>query len=256
MRSAMRRNRLIGAAFLLLCCVGWELAARVRADMHTPGFLTVAGALFSQWAVLLPAAAETLARAAAGLALAVLIMLPAGVLLGRIRALGAVCEPVIDLLRPLPPLAIVPVVMLFAGTGSVAKIAVIFYGASIPILLNAMDGVRDLHPMLNRVSRSFRLGPLKTLFLVDLQAALPRIVSGVRLSLAASLLIAVSTEMLLSTDGLGSYLVKSQESFRIADGMAGLLVIAAGSLIINGCAAYLERRVLRWYYLRLGADDS
>lgn len=244
-----------GAGFVLLCLVLWEAMARRAASPNFPGFLAVTQELWVQRGALLPEAFITLWRAAAGLALAVLVMVPAGILVGRIRLVGAVCEPLINLLRPLPPLAIVPVVMLFAGPGTAAKIAVVFYGASIPILLGTIDGVRDVHPLLTRVSASLRLSRREAMFLVDLPAALPRIVTGIRLSLAISLLIAVSTEMLLSADGLGTWLVRSQESFRIADGLAGLLVIAIGSLLINGLAARAERALLRWHHLRLGTDD-
>ena len=73
---------------------------------------------------------------------------------------------------------------------------------------------------------------------------------------AASLLIAISTEMLLSADGLGSYIVRAQESFRIADGMAALLFIAFLSLAINGAAGWLDHRLLEWNYLRRASGDS
>nr|WP_251031514.1 ABC transporter permease subunit [Paraburkholderia strydomiana] len=179
-------------------------------------------------------------------------MLPLGILLGRVRVLGDFFEPVIDLLRPLPPLAVLPVVMLFAGAGSHAKIAVVCYGASVPILLNAIDGVRNLHPMLHRVSRSLGLHPLQSMFLVDLPAALPHIVSGIRLSMAVPILIAVSSGMLLSADGLGTFLTRSQESLRIASELGGLVVIAACSLTFNNVMTALEARLLRWHYARVG----
>jgi len=247
-------QRLLGAGFLALCLLVWELAARQAASVNFPSFVRVVQALWEQREALTPEFLITLSRAASGLALAIAVMVPCGIAIGRIRAVGAVCEPLINLLRPLPPLAIVPVVMLFAGPGSLAKIIVIFYGASVPILLGTIDGVRDVHPMLGRVAASLRLSRMEAMRLVDLPAALPRIVAGIRLGLAVSLLIAVSTEMLLSADGLGTWLVRSQESFRIADALAGLLVIAIGSLLVNALASRIERTVLRWHHMQLGSD--
>jgi len=248
-------QRLIGAGFMMVCLLAWELSARQADSVNFPSFLRVVQSLWQERNALMPEFLITLSRAASGLALAIVVMVPAGIAIGRIRAVGAVCEPLINLLRPLPPLAIVPVVMLFAGPGSLAKIIVVFYGASVPILLGTIDGVRDVHPMLSRVAASLRLSRLETMRLVDLPAALPRIVAGIRLGLAVSLLIAVSTEMLLSADGLGTWLVRSQESFRIADALAGLLVIAIGSLLVNALASRIERMVLRWHHMQLGSDN-
>lgn len=86
--------------------------------------------------------------------------------------------------------------------------------------------------------------------LIDLPAALPRIVAGVRISIAVSLLLAVVAEMLLSTDGLGAFLMRAQESFEIAKGLAALLVIALVALALNFTTLRVERKVLAWHHAR------
>lgn len=249
----MHRNseRLIGYGFLALCCIAWELLAARAANRNFPAFSEVIAVLMNDRILLFQELLITLTRAAAGFLLALAIMLPLGLVLGRVRVLGDLLEPVIDLLRPLPPIAIVPVAMLFAGPGSATKIAVVCYGASIPIVIHAIDAVRNLHPMLNRVSRSLGLRPIESMVRVDLPAALPQLMTGIRLGIVVSLLIAVSAEMLLSTDGLGALLVRSQESFLIARGLAGLVVIAGCSLIVNNLVAAVEGRLLHWHYARL-----
>lgn len=246
------RLNLPGILFLAVLAGLWQAAAVLVHSPTFPGFATVVGALIADRGPLLSALGYTLLRAGAGFALALVTMLPLGVLLGRIRVLGEIVEPVVELVRPLPPIAIIPVSMIFLGIGDAAKIAVVAYGASFPILINAIDAVRSLDPMLSHVARSLRLGRAERMRSVDLPAALPRIVAGTRLSLAVSLLLAVVAEMLLSTNGLGAFLVRAQESFRIGDVLAALLLIVLVALLVNFATALIERRVLGWHQARAG----
>lgn len=226
----------------------WELAARAAANPNVPPLSVVLQSLLTHQADIAQAILQTLRRALIGLAIAIVSMIPLGILIGRVRWLGGLLEPVIDLLRPLPPPAVIPLVMLFAGIGDAAKIAVIVYTASFPILIHAIDGIRGTHPLLHTVSRSFRLRRAQAFWLVDLPATLPQVMTGVRLASAYAFLVAVTAEMLLSTDGIGVFLLRSQETFRIADGLAALCVIAAVGWCINALLLYIDRRLLHWHY--------
>lgn len=236
---------LLFAAFILL---GWELSARGMASPHYPALSKVLIALAANAPEIASQIGHTLARASAALGLVLATMIPLGILMGRIQFLADLFEPVVELLRPLPPPAIVPVVMLFAGIGDPAKITVIFYAASFPVLINTFEGVRGTHPMLAQISRSLRLSRREAMWYVDLPAALPVIMTGVRISVAAALLVSVTAEMLLSTDGIGVYLLRSQENFRMADGLAGILVIAFVGWWINFAFLALDRVLLAWHY--------
>jgi ABC-type nitrate/sulfonate/bicarbonate transport system permease component len=241
-----------GLVFTIGLLFAWEMAARSVKSPSFPGFLAVLQALTQDAANLVTQMGITLVRGAAGFALALAVMLPLGIFIGRTPRIGRYVEPAIDLLRPLPPLAIVPVAMLFAGTGSVAKISVIFYSAAFPILINAIDATRATHPLLLNVGRSIGLSRSEIMRLIDLPAAMPQIVSGVRLGLAVALLVSVSSEMLLSTDGMGNYLMRAQEQFQIAGGLAGILTIALVSLAINTVVLRIERSLLAWHHARHG----
>lgn len=233
---------------LLLILIAWEFGARAAANPNLPSLGTVLQALAANLPAISAQMADTLRRAAIGLALAVVTMIPLGILIGRIRWLGDLLEPMIELLRPLPPPAIAPLVMLFAGIGDGAKISVIFYTAAFPILIHAIDGIRGTHPLLHTVSRSLRLSRVEALWWVDLPATLPVIMTGVRLSVAAALLVSVTAEMLLSTNGIGVFLLRSQETFRIANGLAGICVIALVGWCINAAFLALDRRLLAWHH--------
>ncbi|MEJ8856572.1 ABC transporter permease [Variovorax robiniae] len=239
-----------GIVFTLALLLAWEVSARAVASPSYPSLLMVLEKLVADAPVFVEQIGITLLRAAAGFALALVTMLPLGIFIGRTPRFGQYVEPAIDLLRPLPPLAIVPVAMLFAGTGSAAKISVIFYSAAFPLLINAIDATRSNHPLLVQVGRSIGLSRAEIMRSIDLPAALPRIMIGVRLAVAMALLISVSSEMLLSTDGMGNYLMRAQEQFQIAGGLAAIVVIALVSPAINACMLRVERKLLGWYHAR------
>jgi ABC-type nitrate/sulfonate/bicarbonate transport system permease component len=247
-----RRFNLPGLVFLIGLAAVWQIAAIGAQKPSFPSLTAVAAALAANRAALFAELGHTLLRAGAGFAIALATRLPLGILLGRVRPLGRIFEPVVELFRPLPPIAVIPVSMIFLGIGDTAKIAVVAYGASFPILINAIDAVRAIDPMLSHVARSLRLLRMERMRLIDLPAALPRIAAGIRLSVAVSLLLAVVSEMLLSTDGLGAFLMRSQESFQIAEAVATLLLIALVALVINLGTQAVERRVLAWHHARTG----
>lgn len=253
MKTLAKRVNIPGIAFLVLLAIAWEISARLVGSQNYPGFTDVVASLFRHSGELAPALGITLVRASAGFAVSLVTMLPLGICLGRMRSLASFIEPLLDLVRPLPPLAIVPVVMLFAGTGSMAKILVVFYGAAFPILINAIDATRATHPLLINVGRSIGLSRSEIMWRIDLPAALPQIVSGIRISVALSLLISVSAEMLLSTNGIGNFIVQAQQQFEIAAGLATILVIAVAALGIEALFFRFERSFLRWHHERVGA---
>lgn len=248
----IQRINLPGTLFLAALAGFWQLAAFLHPSPTFPSFAAVVRTLIGDHGTLLSELGHTLLRAAAGFGLALGTMLPLGIFLGRVRILGDIVEPVIELVRPLPPIAVIPVWMIFLGIGDAAKIAVVAYGASFPILINAIDAVRSLHPMLSHVARSLRLTRTERMRFVDLPAALPQIAAGIRLSITVSLLLAVVAEMLLSTDGLGAFLVRSQESFRIGDVLAALLLIALAALSVNLTTEAIQRRLLAWHHASAG----
>lgn len=237
-----------GLAFIA-CLLGvWQVVAYRRASVIVPGPYEVALAGWQFRWNLLAEISATLWRAFAGFALCAAAIVPLAVVCGRVRQLGRFVDPVFEFLISIPPPAVIPVAMLFAGIGDGAKIAVICYACAPHIFLNAVEGVRNAPPMLNRVARSIHLSRLETMALIDLPAALPAIITGLRIAIGVSLLVSVTSEMLLSTDGIGTFIQRSQESFLIAAGLSGIAVISIAGLIINIVVREIERRMLFWYY--------
>jgi NitT/TauT family transport system permease protein len=127
--------------------------------------------------------------------------------------------------------------MLFAGTGDWAKIVIIAYAAAVPLLMNTYEASHSIHPMLGRVAKSLQLTRLETMRYIDLPSSLPMIATGARLAIASS-----------ATNGIGVYLQRSQEYFRIDAGLAGIAFISLVGMIISALVFRLERQWLFWHY--------
>ncbi len=248
---ARRWNDIWSLAVPAAILLAWQMGSIIYATPLFPGPAKVAYAIANNFSVIVSQLGFTLMRAAVGFALAVVMMIPLGIFLGRVRIVGRIFEPIIDMLSTLPPPAIVPLVMLFAGTGDGAKIVIIAYAASVPLLMNTYEASHSIHPMMSRVAKSLQLTRFETMRLIDLPSSLPMIATGARLAIAASLLVSITSEMLLSTNGIGTYLQRSQETFKIDAGLAGIAFISLVGIIINALVVRLEKRWLFWHYRKV-----
>lgn len=251
MKRPNRWNDVWSFAVPIGILVLWQLGSMNYATPLFPGPFKVAIAIANNFSVIVSQLGFTLMRAALGFALAVILMIPLGIFLGRVRIVGRILEPIMDMLATLPPPAIVPLVMLFAGTGDWAKIVIIAYAASVPLLMNKYEASHSIHPMMSRVAKSLQMTRFETMRFIDLPSSLPMIATGARLAIAASLLVSITSEMLLSTNGIGTYLQRSQETFKIDAGLAGIAFISLVGIIINAIVFRLEKRWLFWHYRKV-----
>ncbi|GAB4356758.1 MAG: ABC transporter permease [Oricola sp.] len=239
-----------GILFILFVVAAWEISAQIADSFTFPKASGVVMVMSEDWRNILAATGVTLRRAAIGFGIVLVTMLPLGVVLGRVRVLGEVVEPVLEFLRPLPPIAVVPLAMMILGIGDAAKLVVVVFGASFPIVINAIDAVKVQDPMQTRLARSLRLSTLERMALIDLPAALPRIFAGIRLSITVALLLTVVSEIILSTNGLGDYLRLAQSDFDMTRVMTAIIVIAVVSVIVNSTTNWIMRAMLDWHYRR------
>jgi ABC-type nitrate/sulfonate/bicarbonate transport system permease component len=170
---------------------------------------------------------HTLALFAVGYSLASMIGVVVGVAMASSRTLYGVLEPFVEIMRPIPKSALVPVLFLFLGIGKATMITIVVLGAVFPTVISTFQGVRNLDPVLLETARTFQTSRLRTIFQVVLPASLPMIFAGMRVGLGLGLVLVILAEMLAGETGLGFRILDLQRSFQIKDMFAWIFVLVA-----------------------------
>jgi ABC-type nitrate/sulfonate/bicarbonate transport system permease component len=189
---------------------------------------------------------STLYLLAVAFVVSTVLAVGAGLLMGRHAWLHALFEPLLELLRPLPKPALLPPLILFLGLGDAMKLTVIGLGVFFPTLINTLQGVRGVDPVQLDVARTFGHSPRALLLKVVLPAAMPLVLSGMRISLGLGLVLVVVAEMMAGTGGVGYLIIDMQRTFQVAKMYAWILVLAVLGLLLNHLFVRLERRVIHW----------
>ena len=191
---------------------------------------------------------DSLRRVGTGFSLALGLGIPVGLVFGWYPAVGAVVNPVIQILRPISPLAWIPVAIVIFGVGDVSAIYLIFLAAFFPIVVSSMNGVRNVPSMFRRAGRKFGLAPAQLLAKVVFPAALPSIIVGLRIALGIAWLVVVAAEMIAVDSGLGYLVIDSRNSGKRYDlVIAAMLLIGGIGLILDLGLRRLEKiRSIRW----------
>ena len=247
----MRESKLNGFFFLMGLLVIWELVAQAgwANPLVVPPFSKILNSFFSllgSGQIPLQILAS-LKRAAVGYLLAVAVFVPLGILMGLYDPFHRAVEVVVEMLRPIPPPVIIPVAMLFFGLEDEMKIFVIFFSCAWPILLNTIDGVRNIDQVLLDTARTFGLSRARIVWRVILPACSPQIMTGLRVSLPIMLILVVISEMVGSTDGIGYFILDSQRRFKVAQMYAGMLALAILGYTLNQLFNWLCKLLLPWH---------
>ena len=189
----------------------------------------------------------SLARFGAGLAIAIVAGVLVGLLLGLWSPARRATAPTVDFLRSIPAPALISIMILLLGFGNTMKVAAIAFASFFPILLNTIDGVRGVEPQQLEMARAYRLSQWQQVTNIVLPAATPQIFAGLRVSLAVALLVMAFSEMFASTNGLGFFILFSQETYRIPDMWSGIIMLGIVGYAVNVLFLIVERRALRWH---------
>ena len=180
---------------------------------------------------------------AVGLALAIVVGLPLGVLIGRSRTLNAMFDPFITAFNATPRLVFLPLVMLWFGLGLWSKVVIVFIGALFPLLINTYEGVRNADKTLINVVRSFGASEWDVARLVVIPNSMPYIIAGLRLAIGRAVLGVVVAEFFGAESGLGVMMVQAAGRYQVDVVFSGLIVFAAVSLVMTAMVQVLENRL-------------
>ncbi|MFD6953479.1 MULTISPECIES: ABC transporter permease [unclassified Nocardiopsis] len=189
----------------------------------------------------------SLARLAAGFAVSAVLGVGLGVLLGLSTRVRALFEPVLEFLRAIPPPVLVPLMILLAGIDDSMKVLVIVSGCVWPVLLNTVEGVRAVDPVLADTARCYGITGTTRLRVLVLRSASPQIMAGLRLALALAIILMVISEMFASSSGLGFAIVQFQRTFAIPEMWAGMVLLGLVGFVLSTLFELAEGRVLGWY---------
>jgi len=181
-----------------------------------------------------------------GYAAAVLIGVPLGILMAWFRPAALLLEPLVSLLRPIPPPAWIPLAILWFGIGLPGKTFVVFISAVTPCLVNAFVAIREVPAGQIRAARSLGAGRLALLFRVAIPSGLPTIAGGMRIALGTAWATVVAAELVVATAGFGFVIMNGYRNFESSVMAVGMIAVATMGFLMNLLFLALERRVIDW----------
>jgi ABC-type nitrate/sulfonate/bicarbonate transport system permease component len=247
----LRTERIVlGGAFIALLFIVWQLVTALGLEppilLPSPADVVAAfGNLFSSsdiWADLQESGKELLY----GFALAAVVGIGGGLLIGWYPRLGYFFDPFVNFLYAVPRVALGPLLIVWLGIGLSSKVALVFLIAVFPVLVNTSSGVRSLDPHLLRVARCFGATDLKIFQTIALPGSVPFILGGLRLAIGQALIGVFVAELLGAQHGVGAMIQNAAEQFQTNIVFAGLLMFAAAGMLLTAIVRWLERRFDAW----------
>ena len=249
-RSKQAERLLLPALSVLLFLAVWHFAVAWSGTKILPSPLSVERGFLEleRKGLLWSYTTDSLARVCAGYALAVLFGMPLGLILGWYSKLAGVLYPTLEILRPISPIAWIPLAIIFFGIGDRAAVFLIFLGAFFPIVVACADAVERVPSAYRQAGRNFGLSSYDLLRRVILPAALPQILVGLRLAFGIAWLVVVAAEMVAVNSGLGYLVIDSRNAGKRYDlVVAAMVLIGVIGLVLDILFRQFERiGSVRW----------
>lgn len=246
MISSVRR-----IAVVIVLLIVWELSVRLQL---VSGFVLAAPSTIVDNAIRLLASGELLvhirasmSRMLAGFFLALVSGVIVGGLMGWFRWLDDLFDPLVELVRPVSPLAILPLAILWLGIGQASKVFVIWYGCFFPILLNTYAAVRGVPRSTVEAARTLGAQTDEMLRWVVFNHSIPLVMTGARISFAVGMIVIIAAEMVAADAGLGYMILTAQQTFRTADLYVGIVTIALIGFAGDRVIRFARARLCPWH---------
>ncbi|MCG2578291.1 ABC transporter permease [Dechloromonas sp. XY25] len=261
------KNFAHGALVPVLVLILWEACS--RAGLFSAVVMPAPSAVAAKWwAYLLPAqqpvegqstltwllsgemlhdAYSSLFRVIAGFLIGAGLALPLGLMMGASTRVYALFNPLMQILRPIPPIAYIPLAILWFGLGNPPSFFLIAIGAFFPVLMNTIAGVRQVDGIYLRAARNLGVNQWTMFTRVILPAATPYILAGVRIGIGTAFIVVIVSEMIAVNDGLGFRILEAREFMWSDKIIAGMITIGLLGLAIDTAVSRLNNHLLRWH---------
>lgn len=232
------RRYWIGSVAFMMILIVWEVVARFSGwSPHIfPDPISVVSSLYELSAdgTLLRHTVASLYRVTAGFYVAIILGIPLGILLGRLHFARWLINPVIQFLRPISPLAWIPLAVLWFGIGDRPAIFLIFLSSFFPLVVSTTIAVHNINPTYLQVAANFNFTGWETLTKVIFPAIMPEVITALRLTVTIAWLVVVAAEMIAVQSGLGYLILDARNALRMDYVMDGMIVIGAIGLVLDG----------------------
>jgi NitT/TauT family transport system permease protein len=189
---------------------------------------------------------DSIRRMAMGLAAAVVLAIPLGLMMGRVRAIASFFNPLLMVIYPVPKAALMPIIMLWLGVGDLSKTLVIFLAVTLPIVYHSFQGAKAVEEKMIWSGAAMGLSPLQNMLRVVLPAALPEILAGCRTGLVLALITMVTSEMIARKSGAGNILFNALDMGQYDTVFAMIMIIGALGIILDAAFDRLRRALVAW----------
>ena len=244
--------RLRPIVFIAILLVIWQIAISRHPGYILPGPLGVVGGIVDliRHGLLLKYVVASLFRVTWGFVLAAVLAIPLGLTIGWYSRLEMALNPIIQILRPISPLAWIPIAILWFGVGDLSAVFLIFLACFFPLLLTAMNAVRNIPSVYINAGRNFGMGLSTLVYSVLYPAVVPQLIIGLRITLGVAWLVVVAAEMIAVDSGLGFLIVDARNAGNRYDlVVAGMLIIGTIGLLLDTGMRSLEKiKSFRWGY--------
>jgi len=220
--------------------------------LPSPGDVLHAGRVVLMQGELLTDVLISARRVFLGFALATVVAVPLGIVMGVWRPAKAIMDPFVSLLRPLPSITWIPLSILWLGIGEMQKVAIVFMGSWVYILLYTVESTRRVDPLLLRAARNLGASDIAVMREIILPGALPGIISGLKITLAISWSCVLTAEMIAAQNGLGALIWQAKDWGNMPLVLVGMLCISLTVLLADWLALRLEWALLPWERNRRG----
>ena len=237
--------------FIALLLVIWQVAIMRHSDQLLPGPWAVALGIVDlvRHGLLVKYVVASLFRVTWGFALAAILAIPLGLTIGWYRRGEMAFNPLVQIFRPISPLAWIPIAILWFGVGDLSAIFLIFVGCFFPLLLTAMSAVHNIPAIYINAGRNFGLSATDFVRRVLYPAVVPQLIVGMRITLGIAWLVVVAAEMIAVNSGLGFLIVDARNGGRYDLVVAGMVIIGTIGLLLDLGMQSLERvKSFRWSY--------